>query len=452
MANIFSDKTAPGPPGHVLLGNLLKVRQDRLKFLSDLTSQFGDVVRFRMGPKILHLINHPEYIKYVLEDNHKNYHKGIGLAQAKPLLGEGLLTSEGKIWENQRRLVQPAFHRQQIADFVTVINDATLSTLNGWKNHTDRGQSLDVAEEMMHLTLSILCRTLFSTDIAAQSKTIYEALRVVLEYAIHSMTSLFNLPESFPTPRNRNFRKALCQLDKFVYDLINERRYGNNKTDDLLSILLLATDQETNNRMSEKQLRDQVLTILLAGHETTANLLAWIWYLLSRNSMVEHQLNMEVTEVLNGRTPTFHDLYQLKYTKMVIEESMRLYPPVWLIPRKAIGQDEIGGYYIPEGSEVLISPYTMHRHPNFWENPDEFDPKRFTSEQLADRPRYTYFPFGGGSRYCIGSSFAMMETQLVIAMIVQKYRLRLVSDYLVKPEPLLTLRPHHGILMTLQEV
>lgn len=452
MTDNRNRKIAPGPRGHVLLGNLLDVRRDRLKFLMDVTREFGDVVRFRMGHKIFHLINHPDGIKHVLQDNYQNYHKGIGLAHAKSLLGEGLLTSEGEFWLRQRRLMEPIFDTQRITKFATVMADAAESMLERWQTYAKNNETLDIASEMMHLTLGILARTLFSTDISSKADEMDYAFTLAIKQAIHRMIALVDLPERIPTPRNLRFQKALRTLDEVVYGMISERQRRKKDTGDLLSMLLLAHDEETGKSMSDKQLRDQVMTVLLVGHETTAIALTWTWYLLSLNPIVERQLHSELSEVLGGRTPTFKDLRDLKYTKMVIEESMRLYPPVWLIPRKAVEDDEIRGYYIPAGSGVLVSPYSMHRHPEFWENPEGFDPERFTAERWAGRPHYAYFPFGGGPRYCIGRSFSVIEASLIVAIVAQKYCLHLVPGHPVKREPLLTLRPCQGVLMTLHEI
>jgi len=448
---MHTHKIAPGPRGYALLGSLLDIRRDRLRFLMDVTREFGDVVRFRMGPKTFHLINQPDGIKHVLQDNYRNYHKGIGLAQAEPLLGKGLLTSEGEFWLNQRRLMQPAFHPQRIMEFAPAITDATGSMLERWQTCAKHEQPLDISLEMMGVTLDILGRTLLGTDIYSEADAVGDAFALALKQAIRHMVAIFNLPESVPTPRNLRFRKALGTLDKVVYGMIDERRREEKGNGDLISTLL-AHDDGTGKSVSDKQLRDEVMTILLAGHETTAMALTWTWYLLSLNPTVEHQLQRELSEVLGGCEPTFEALPNLKYAKMVFEEAIRLYPPVWLIPRTAVKDDEIGGYYIPAGSGVLVSPYSMHRNPEFWENPEVFDPERFSVEGWTNRPYYAYFPFGGGPRSCIGSSFGITEALLIIAMVAQRYRLRLVPGHPVKPEPLLTLRPRQGVLMTLQEV
>lgn len=448
MADIYQRKTAPGPPGIPLLGSIPAVKRDRIRFLMDVTREYGDIVRFQMGPKIFHIVNHPDHIKHVLQANHQNYYKGIGLSHAKSLLGAGLLTSEDEVWLHQRRLIQPVFHHQQIQRFATVMADATMEMLRRWTSYAVNGNTLDISDEMTRLTLVILGKTLLSTDISGDADAIGTALTVALKQAICRMTAPVNLPEILPTPGNLRFHKALRTLDKFVYKLIEDRRTGKRGREDLLTMLLFVRDDQAGNGMNDQQLRDEVMTILLAGHETTAVALSWTWYLLSKNLTVQRQVQDELSTVLNGRIPTIQDFPLLKYTKMVIEESMRLYPPVWLIPRKAIEDDEIGGYHITAGSGVLVSPYAIHRHPAFWENAEEFNPERFRDKGATSQRSYVYFPFGAGPRHCIGSNFAMMEMQLVLSIVAQKYHLRLANNDSIEIEPLLTLRPRDGISMT----
>jgi cytochrome P450 len=303
---------------------------------------------------------------------------------------------------------------------------------------------------MMRLTLGMAGKTLFSMDLSNEADEVGRAAATVIQYANDRFTRLLPLPTNIPTPHNRRFWKALRTLDTVVQGIIDVRRREEKDAGDLLSMLLLARDEETGEGMNDQQLRDEVRAFILAGHETTAAALAWTWYLLAQHPHIEHRLHTELVTVLDGRSPTFEDLPKLTYTKMVLEESMRLYPPGWGFERRAVADDEIGGYHIPADSLVLISPYVTHRHSAFWEDPERFDPERFTPEPLAGRPRYTYFPFGGGPRQCIGNEFAIVQCQLIIAMVAQTYRLRLVPGHPVEPEPSVTLRPRHGLLMTLQ--
>jgi cytochrome P450 len=302
---------------------------------------------------------------------------------------------------------------------------------------------------MSRLTLSITGRALFSRDISDEADEIGQAMTQLLRHFNYRFEHFFTFPESIPTLRNRRFWKTLRTMDAVAYGIIKERRRSGQDKGDLLSMLLQARDEETGEGMNDKQLRDEVTTFLGAGTETTAVMLGWTWYLLSTHLEVDRKLRAELTEVLGGRTPNAEDLPNLQYTRMIIEEALRLYPPAWANSRTALSEDEIGGYIIPVNSMVAMSPYVTHRDPRFWENPEEFDPERFTPEQSAGRPRYAYFPFGGGPRQCIGNEFALMEAQLVLATVAQQYRLRLVPDHRVEPYPIFTLRPRYGLLMTL---
>ncbi|MFH7027550.1 MAG: cytochrome P450 [Heteroscytonema crispum UTEX LB 1556] len=439
----------PGPQGAAIVGSLPDLQKDPLNFLLNLRREYGNVARFRLGTRSLYLVSHPDDIKHVLQENHKNYHKSLGYQKLESFLGQGLLTSEDDVWRRDRKLMQPAFHRDRISGFSQTMINATEAMLERWKGFASRGEAINVTAEMMRLTLTIVCLTLFTSDISDEASDVGQALTVVLRHANNRISSLFPLPENFPTEENYRFQQALKTLDRVVYNLINERRQSGEDTGDLLSMLVFARDEETGESMSEKQLRDEVMTIFLAGHETTANALSWTWYLLSKHPDVERRLDAELKEVLGGRVPTLFDLKNLKYTLQVLNETMRLYPPVWEIGRENIGTDQLGGYDIPSNSTIILSAYVTHRHPDFWENPEGFDPERFSPEHSGNRPQYAYFPFGGGPRTCIGNNFALMEAQLVIADIAQKYRLELVPGHVVEPEPMITLRPRNGILMTL---
>ncbi len=444
-------KLAPGPPGQLLFGNLPAYRRDPLQFYLDAHREYGDVVRFRAGPWHWHLIAHPEDVQYVLRDNYPNYGRSFFNNYLKSLLGQGLLTSEGDLWLRQRRLMQPVFHRKRIVDFATTMTDATAAMLERWEPYACSGQPLDVAAEMMRLTLEIVGRTLFSVDISRETDTVGRALTTAIEHINQRSTRLFPIPESVPTPANRRYYAARETLDKVVHDIIETRRRSDGDADDLLAMLLQARDEETGESMSNQQLRDEVMTIMLAGHETTAVALSWTWYLLSKHPHVAEKLHAELAQVLDGRSPTLDDLPDLTYTKMVIEEVMRLYPPAWIMSRAPLEDDEIRGYHIPAGTSVMLCQYVTHRHPDFWPNPEGFDPERFAPERTASRLQFAHFPFGGGPRQCIGNEFAMLEARLIVAMVAQRYRLDLVPGHPVEPQPMITLRPRDGILMTLHE-
>ncbi len=464
MSAVFSDqpnsqlpvnsrrKIPPGPRGKPIIGNLREFRSDILGLLETSARAYGEIVHFRVGPREIFLLNDPYYIQHVLQTNSRNYRKGMALVRSKILLGEGLLTSEGDFWLRQRRLIQPAFHRKQIAMFGQIMTDCTLEMMTQWQSYIEAHQPLNMAEEMMGLTLNIVCQTLFSTTITEEERAVVqEAMEIVLQLGVKNATRL-PFFEKLPTRGNQLAKKAIHQLDEIVYRIIRERRlYPQvDEMGDLLTLLMTATDADTGEVMNDRQVRDEVMTLFLAGHETTANALAWTWYLLSENPTAENQLHTELNTVLGGRLPTMDDLPKLPYTQAVLHESMRLYPPAWVISRQAIGDDEIGGYPIAAGSAVLLSPYVMHRNPNYWENPERFNPTRFLGDSLQWRPHFSYFPFGGGARQCIGMNFALMEAQLVLATVAQSYRLRVGEGFKIEPEALVTLRPRNGVYVMIE--
>ena len=446
----FQHTSPPRLRSHGLLGSASEMQRDPLKFLRE-TRQYGDVVRMRFVFSDAYLIYHPDSIKHVLQENNRNYNKDIFTYKMfRPFLGQGLLINDGESWLHQRRLMQPAFHRKRITAYSTVMTDDTTKLLERWQRFVQQNSSLDIAEEMMSLTLQIVGKTLFSLDLSDKSNTIGEAVTTLLKLLGNYVYAPFP-PISIPTARNRRLLAANRTLEQVIYRMIAERRAQNVDTGDLLSMLLLARDEETGQGMNDRQIRDELMTMLLAGHETTANTLAWTWYLLSQHPEVEQRLYTEVDEVLGGTLPTVEHLSELKYTNMVLEEALRLYPPACIFGRKAIADDELGGYPIPANSMILVSPYAVQHHPDYWPDPERFDPERFTPEHTAERPHYAYFPFSSGPRMCIGSSFAMMEAQLILATIAQRYRLRLVPGHPVEPQMLVTLRPKYGLQMTIHE-
>jgi cytochrome P450 len=387
-------------------------------------------------------------VKHVLQDNNQNYVKGPIIERTKILIGEGLFTSEGDFWRRQRRLAQPAFHRERIAGFADTMVRRTTERLNGWEGPALRGTTFDVAAEMSALTLTIAGETLFHRDLSGEAADAGQALKVALEVTSRRAMSHTVAPIWFPTARNRAFRRAARTLDRLVYDIIEFRRRSNDLGDDLLGMLMEARDEETGEGMSPRQLRDEVMTFLLAGHETTAVALAWTWYLLAKHPTIADKARTEVLTVLGDRSPTLDDLPKLPFARMVVEEAMRLYPPVWGVGRQAIAVDEIGGYEIPAGAIVNVSQWVTHRHPAFWPAPDRFEPERFRPGAERSRPRFAYFPFSGGPRLCIGETFALMEAQIVVAMVLQRYALTLVDGTTtIEPEPTLTIRPRGGLPM-----
>lgn len=443
--NRLGDIRARGavPPGPSADLSLTEIRRDPLRFIMDVTRQYGDIVRYSVGGWKATLVNHPAGVRHILHDHQSLYSKEgtPDLMMLKPMLGEGLLTSEGRPWRLQRRMLQPVFHRQQIEAFGNLITETTQSMLARWERHAATAQALEIVEEMTHLTLRIVAKALFNYDVSQETEVFGKSVAVLNETMGH-----FNPGDQEVLTR---FREALGTIRQIVNQVISERRFSDPGAADVLSLLLLAHDEESGYRMNDKQVSDQTLTLLLAGHETTAKTLGWTLYLLSEHSEVAERLHDEVHSVLGERVAAVDDLAHLPYTLMVIQEAMRLYPPIWLMSRVAIEDDEIGGYHIPARSLVTISPYVMHRHPSFWNDPERFEPERFAPERESQRLQFSYFPFSGGARQCIGKHFALVEAHLVLASIAQRFNLKLVAGHPVEPEALVTLRPHRGLPMTL---
>jgi cytochrome P450 len=408
---------------------------------------YGDIVHYRVGPQHLYLFSDPELIRDVLVTNQKNFTKSRGLERARRLLGNGLLTSEGEFHLRQRRLAQPAFHRQRIASYASTMTSYAARTRSLWKDRS----TVDMHAEMMRLTLGVVSKTLFDADVDAEAAEIGDALTAAFQSFNFAILPFTELLEKFPLPHVRRFNAARDRLDRTIYRMIDERRTRGGDRGDLLSMLLLATDSEGDGSgMDDLQLRDEALTIFLAGHETTANALTWTWYLLSQHPKAEARMHVEIDSVLSGRMPSFEDLPALPYTRMVFAEAMRLYPPAWAIGRRAIEPFEARGYTIPARSVVLMSQYIVHRDARYFPEPERFDPERWTAEAQASRPRFSYFPFGGGARVCIGEQFAWMEGILLIATLAQKWKMRLAPGHPVDIRPLITLRPKYGMRMELQ--
>jgi cytochrome P450 len=392
------------------------------------------------------MIAHPDGVKHVLQEHVKNYTKDhFSYTIVGWLGGDGLLTSQGDSWLHQRRLAQPAFHRQRIAAMSDAMVAATAAMLDGWQAYAASGRSFDVGEEMMALAMRIVGEALFGTNVQAQTQVVGRAFNLLSAQIVGRFRTFNIIPPVLPTAMDRAFRRAIAELDGVIYQIIGARRQSGDDHGDLLSMLMLARDEETGAQMSDRQLRDECLTMLVAGHETTATVLTWAWALLDRHPQALDRLQAELGDVLGGRAPTVSDIPRLSYTRMVIDEAMRLYPPVYVLSRKVLADDEIGGYRIPAGSSVDISPYVTHRHPAFWERPDAFEPERFSPDQVAARHKYAYIPFSTGPRMCIGNSFALMETTIILAMVAQRYRLRVAPGHVVRPAPLVTLRPDGGL-------
>jgi cytochrome P450 len=445
--------TPPGPrarfPGQLLLA----FRRDPLGFLERLARDYGDVSFVRLGDRRVHLLNHPDLIKDVLVTEHRRFHKGRGLELAKHLLGDGLLTSEGDFHRRQRRLAQPAFHPQRIARYADAMVEHAERTSERWAELAVRTPTpvLDLHQEMMRLTLGIVGKTLFATEVEGEAHEIGQAITTSMEL-FRSFTTLpfAALLERLPLPSTWRFLKARARLDATISRLIADRRAAGEDRGDLLSMLLLAQDEEGSGGMSDQQVRDEAMTLFLAGHETTANALTWTWYLLSRHPEVETCLHSELDQVLDSRGARAQDMPTLAYTWRVLAEAMRLYPPAWVIGRRAIADYEVAGYRLPKDSIVLVSQWVTQRDPRFFPDPERFDPERWTDEARATRPRFAYFPFGGGPRTCIGEQFAWMEGVLVLATLARRWRPRLGPGHRVALQPSITLRPLGGMKMVLE--
>ncbi|RKT55206.1 cytochrome P450 [Saccharothrix australiensis] len=439
----------PGPPRSATLGLLARMAKDRLSVMTSVTRRYGDAVRLRLGPKSLHFFNHPDHAKHVLADNSANYLKGIGLVHARRALGDGLLTSEGEVWKAQRKTIQPVFTAKRINGKADAIAQEAAGLVARLRERRD-GAPVDISAEMTGLTLGVLGRTLLDADLGA-FESIGESFEAVQDQAMFEMMTLSALPTWVPLPKQLRFRRARADLDRIVARLAAERAANPTaEGDDVLSRLIEATRREVDARAGRRRMRDEMVTLLLAGHETTASTLSWTFHLLDRHPEVWERLHAEAVEVLGDRLPTYADVHRLRQTTMVLQEVMRLYPPVWLLPRLARAEDEVGGYRVAAGADVVICPYTLHRHPAFWDRPEVFDPDRFDPGRAAGRPRYAYIPFGAGPRVCVGSGLGMLEATIVTACVVRELRLATVPGYDVRPEPMLTLRVRGGLPMTVR--
>ncbi len=442
-----SNRKAPALPDEGPIGHLRIMQKDQLGFVLRAREACGDVARFRFIVLPAHLLAHPDHVRHVLVDNHRKYDKQTkGFDVLRLVLGNGLLTSEGDFWKRQRRIAQPAFHRERIGRFADVMVHAAEDAVRRLSIASKTSATVDIAAEMMALTLRIAGETLLSADVSKDTDEVGRSVSLLLHEAKIRILRPYPLPLSIPTPHNVRLKQCLDSLNTIVHRMIEERRGQTQRPNDLLTMFMEARDEETGEGMTDQQLRDEVLTMFLAGHETTANALAWTFYLLSKHPEANRKVIAELGDVLGGRSPTLSDCNKLVYTTAVLKESMRLYPPAWIIGRRAVEDDVIDGYEIPRDSFTFVSPWVTHRHPTFWPNPEGFDPERFMPGNVENIPRFAYFPFGAGPRLCIGQGFAMLEAQLIIATICQKVRMDLVPGHPVIPQPSITLRPQDGIL------
>ncbi len=446
---------APKADRRFMMAGVLSVlkgtRPDPLKLFSDLHDTYGDVVHFPIRPGAwVYLLSDPEDIRYVLVEGAAKFHKGPALKQ-NGNLGDGLLTSENELHKKQRKLVQPAFHGARIAAYAGVMVDYAQRLAGSWVNGWQSGQTYDMHHEMMTLTRDIVAKTLFDADVSSDGDAISKALELGIRETNRRIMSPLHAPDWIPTATNQKRREVQALLETTVQRMISTRRDSGEDKGDLLSMLLMAVDEEDGGQMTNQQVRDEAMTLFVAGHETTANALAWTWYLLAQHPTVETKLLEEINRALAGRKPTLADLTQLPYTEMIIKEALRLYPPAWVTSRLVMEDLTIHGYPIAKGSMLLISPYVLHHDARYFEAPAQFIPERWANDLEKRIPRYAYFPFGGGPRVCIGQMFAMMEARLILATLAQRWQMTLVSRQPVEMEPLITLRPKHAIQMRLTQ-
>jgi cytochrome P450 len=434
----------PGPTPLELLGSLPRIQRNPLRYLDDCARQFGDLVHFQAGQVSAYFINHPEGARRVLQENNTNYSKRTLQYNAlSTITGRGLLTNEGPTWLRNRRLMQPAFSRGRLENIYPLVTGSIQPVLEHWQAAVEAGQPVDLDRDMLRLTLDVVARALFSFDLSKEAYALTGAVMQALDHIIGRARNPLALPDWFPSSENLRFRMAVDTLDNAIRVMIHQRRALPEMPDDLLTTLLTACD-ENGQGLDERQVRDEVITLLIAGHETVASALTWTWYLLALHPEMRAQMEEEVSRVLDGRALQPADLPRLETTRRIFLEALRLYPPAWLITRSAIAEDEILGFRIPARALVILSPYTLHRHAQFWQQPEEFNPDRFLSE---NQTRFSYIPFGGGPHLCIGNNFAMIEAQLILAITALRFRFDLLPGSTVEAEPLVTLRPKHGLPM-----
>jgi cytochrome P450 len=436
----------PGPKNRAGLSSLRELLRDPPGYLLRAGNTYGDVVHLQFGVFRVYLLNHPDLIKEVLVAQHKNFEKGRALQGAKRLLGQGLLTNEGEAHRRQRRIMQPLFHHQRIQQFARIMAESADEARQSWKP----GQVVHMDQEMAHLTLSVTSKALFDTDLQ-KNPELEQALQDALEVFNEVSLPFAGILGKLPLPRNVRFQKAKRKLDQLIAAMIEERRADPGARADLLSMLLAAQDmEEGTGGMTDQQVRDEAVTVFLAGHDTTAGALMWTWYLLSQHPQVDQRFRAEVRDVLQGRLPGVEDVPKLRYTRAVLSESMRLYPPAWVLGRRALQATRVGGYDVPRGTIILLSQYVTHHNAKYWPDPERFDPERWLQED-DERPRYAYFPFGGGPRVCIGEPFAWMEAIIVLATLAQRWRFTVAQPgFQVELQPTLTLKSRHGMPMRVE--
>ena len=443
--------TAPGITQYLplLSGPLGDLMRDPLGFQLRAREQYGDVLRLRIGPFTTYFLYHPEHVRRVLSEHQKNYVRGWHYQMMRRLFGPNLTVSEGPFWLRQRRMAQPAFHRQRLAEYADVMVQEASKLASRWQAAAQEKKPVEARHEMSRVTLAIASRTLFDRDVSAGADEFGQAFAALGKYFdLRFKRPISTPPLWVPSPANRRFKRAVATLNEKVAEIVRQRLRDESDHGDLLSMFIQARDEETGERMSEAQLRSEVLNFLLAGYETTSTALTWTWYLLGSHAPVRERVRAEVKAVIGNRPPTAADVPLLPLTRAVVQESMRLYPPVWIIPRRVVAEDEVGGFRIPARATVVLCPYVTHRHPAFWESPEVFDPDRFSVEHGAGRPKEAYFPFLSGPHQCIGNEFAMLAMQLVVARVLQAFDVVIEPGQVIKPAPSLGLWPDGPVRLT----
>jgi cytochrome P450 len=444
LAPTADRQVPPGPKGLPLLGIAPQVRKDPLGFFARVAAEYEGLAMLPVGLDRVYLLNSPATLEHVFVSNWRNYRKSDFYDKLRPLFGKGIVTSEGEYWRRQRQLMNPAFHRESLERIGHIMRTATANKIAAWRDRP-ADQAFNISTEMTELSLAIVMESLFGSDAAGRTDAVAHAVDTMLEVCEQRVWAVPDFHDRPVSPLYWRQRRARAALDEIVFDIIDRRHQAGDAGRDLLGMLLNAEDPETGEGMTATQLHDETTTLLVTGHESTANAAVWVFYVLARHPEIEAKVRDEIDRICGGNTPTDEDLRELSYQRMVIEEVMRLYPPAWTISRTAIEDDVIAGYDVPAGTNIMVSPYVIHRNPRYWPDPERLDPTRFAPEQQERRPKFAYIPFGGGPRSCIGSNFAMMELQIVITMLLQAFRTELAPQPPIEREAIISIRPKGGI-------
>lgn len=447
-------KRPDGPKGYPIIGNMLNIaKKDRIKWMQHIYETYGDVVRFKLFGRQVYLVNHPDLVREILVHRRANYSKDtLSFKMVGVVLGESTFTAMDNTWERKRQLAQPSFHKSRISNLGQIMTDTISEMLGQWEDYSLTGQIVNVADEMMRLTLTIVVKALFSTALTEKEvQTVADIFTPLLKETNDRITFPFTWLHQLPTTKNKAYQGYIDQLDAIIYRIIEQRKTSGQDYNDLLQMLIDARTEDGNEALSDQELRDEVMTIFIAGHETTANALSWLWYILSQREDILQKVEAEVAAVLDDRVPTAKDFSDLSYCTKVFKETLRLYPPVPMLPRHVAQDDILGGYQLKAGDDVFFGAYLLPRLPEFWENPEVFDPHHFDKEQERKRHTFAYLPFGGGPRICLGNNFAMMEAILIMAMVVQRFQLKLAPGHQVTPLVSLTTRPEQGVPMVMEQ-